>query len=66
MAHRGPLDGLLCLVLAGVLQYAQPKARHDGRAWFPSDEKKKKAMYGSVGCQACLAQVRGDWAYLRQ
>eukprot|EP00969_Alexandrium_andersonii_P161263 7126254-Alexandrium_andersonii.AAC.1 len=42
-----------------------PSCRHDGSPWQASDSS-RSSKTGPLGFYACLLQLRGDWAWLKQ
>lgn len=53
---------LRCLLLG-----KWPTHRHDKMPWKPSDKSRSGSVGGTeLGFHACLLQVRGDWAWMKQ
>ena len=45
-----------------------PDSRHDGAAWSTTDNwrAKEARIRASLGYKACLCEVRGDWAFMKE
>lgn len=69
IAQKDTYDDILA-VLAWSLQHcatgAFPKCRHDGTPWSSSDHNRAKNSSKTLGLKACLCEVRGDWAFLKE
>ena len=71
---------VLCWSLRCLASGVRPSARHDGTAWGPEDRTRQAQPAGStpargarpaegdssLGVQAFLAEIRGDWAWLQK
>lgn len=69
MVKRSTIDdvcSVLCWSFVALAAGAFPCGRHDMRPWLSSDAWRKKHSGTALQIQGVLAEVRGDWAYMKE
>ena len=68
LKHR-TMDDVLAVIawsMECALNGTYPSCRHDGTPWLKSDKQRAKWAAKPIRVRAAVAEVRGDWACLKQ
>ena len=57
---------VLCWSLRCLASGQHPSSRHDGTPFGKADSKRRPAQGKSLGVQAVLGEIRGDWKWLQK